>query len=711
MSQAADIQAAIEAAERGERAAAALRLAEVLRADPGSEIAWWWLARCVDDPERRAYCLRRVLALNPLQVDARQALAALAGAAPVSPAPRLGAAIGDAPRTSPETHTAPRGSSEPPPPMNVHPVEAATTAAPARRRSLQSATRRANGSRLGVAGLVGLLCVLIACGLPVLYLILSGTLRQWIAPAPADVPTAVAALPTATPPASPTAQPTARATPTTSAASPTPRPTATLSPAEIDQLRLDARQLMFQQDYDAALAIWDRVLAAAPDDGEAHYRRAQIYQELLAGETYLDLYLDHLNRGLEEINQALALGPLNGDFFLMRKALLLRLAYAQETRANFDVYGQAALDDLRQAVRLGNHETASPIDESLGLMRVGRCEEGLTLARTLAADAAAEYLERGVQYALAVNELCLGQLNPALAHIDKAVVLSSRWEYTYTRAIILYERGDLEAAAAELDRSIEESPFYCGCRYFLRALIRLDQGRLEDAAADLDAGYGQTWDHTGVYLYVQGRLALADGHEAEGWQLIQKAEASLERLYESLRQRILRELDQAGVPPLAASATVSFNPPEPAALPVIPSLADDRWMPLNPGRLITLSDGLGPLLSYANSLRAYHAAPTSALPEGSVAMLSISVLGVPRAAIGDYEYRLWDQVQGGWVRFSPAPGGTLEVPEPTVFVSPAGDVFFLIDHSGSKDRQISQISVALSVRQADGTLLRVGIAP
>lgn len=560
-------------------------------------------------------------------------------------------------------------------------------------------------------GALGLLLILAACGLPVLYVAFSGIWMRWTSPAAIPAPTAVAALATATLLSSPTPWPTSSATPTEVPATPTPRPTATLSPEEIDDLRLAARELMFQDDREGALTAWGQVLAVAPQDADAHYRRAQIYLDWLSGETYLGDYLDHLTRGLDEINQAIALGPVNGDFYLMRAWLLHRLAYAQDTRANFDVYGNASVEDLHQAVMLGNHETASAIDEAIYLMGVGRCEEGLAVARAREADTANEDPRHGITNAMALNELCLGQFNAALTHIDATIAMASHWDYQYTRAIILYERGDLTAAAAELDASIERSPYYCGCRYFLRALIRLDQDRLPEAADDLDAGYGQTWDHTGIYLYVRGRLALHDGDESGGWDLIRQAEATLERRYEQLRVRIVKDMTAAGVAPLEQVATVMYSAAQATELPAPIALPQDRTAPNNVGLRVDLATGIGPLLSYEHTVRAYHAASRTALPAGDVALATIHLQGVSRSAMDEYLFKVWDQRQGGWVTFNPAANGTLDLVDPDGFVSPMGDVFFLIVHHGSEDRRVNWIGVTLAIRQADGGLVRVGLEP
>ena len=59
------IQNGIRAAQEGDRASAKLYLSKAVLSAPNSEDAWWWLGQSVDDPQQRAYCFQRVLAINP----------------------------------------------------------------------------------------------------------------------------------------------------------------------------------------------------------------------------------------------------------------------------------------------------------------------------------------------------------------------------------------------------------------------------------------------------------------------------------------------------------------------------------------------------------------------------------------------------------------------------------------------------------------------
>ncbi|MCS6837023.1 MAG: hypothetical protein NZ750_13525 [Anaerolineae bacterium] len=68
------LQQAIASAKRGERTLARQQLEQVIARDEDNELAWIWLAGVVNTPRERRVCLERVLAINPRNQRARQAL-------------------------------------------------------------------------------------------------------------------------------------------------------------------------------------------------------------------------------------------------------------------------------------------------------------------------------------------------------------------------------------------------------------------------------------------------------------------------------------------------------------------------------------------------------------------------------------------------------------------------------------------------------------
>lgn len=81
------LKAAIAAAKSGERSQAAGLFMQVVKIDPASEQGWLGLGYCLSEPERREYCFRRALAINPNNRVAKSELARLEKPAPVKPSP------------------------------------------------------------------------------------------------------------------------------------------------------------------------------------------------------------------------------------------------------------------------------------------------------------------------------------------------------------------------------------------------------------------------------------------------------------------------------------------------------------------------------------------------------------------------------------------------------------------------------------------------
>jgi hypothetical protein len=74
MSQESQLQQGIEAIKRGDKKGGATVLANVVRSQPQSAEAWYWLAAATENPNEAALCLQRVLQIDPGHGRARQAL-------------------------------------------------------------------------------------------------------------------------------------------------------------------------------------------------------------------------------------------------------------------------------------------------------------------------------------------------------------------------------------------------------------------------------------------------------------------------------------------------------------------------------------------------------------------------------------------------------------------------------------------------------------
>jgi dipeptidyl aminopeptidase/acylaminoacyl peptidase len=83
------LRTGIQAAQSGNKAVARQILEQVIERDPDSELAWIWLATLADNLDERRAHLERVIAINPDNTRARQALEQIIAAppAPATPAP------------------------------------------------------------------------------------------------------------------------------------------------------------------------------------------------------------------------------------------------------------------------------------------------------------------------------------------------------------------------------------------------------------------------------------------------------------------------------------------------------------------------------------------------------------------------------------------------------------------------------------------------
>jgi hypothetical protein len=74
----------IAAARAGDKSTARRLLSQVVQENPASQMGWLWLSGILDTPQGRAFCLHKVLALNPNNQAARRGLDVVEGSKPSS---------------------------------------------------------------------------------------------------------------------------------------------------------------------------------------------------------------------------------------------------------------------------------------------------------------------------------------------------------------------------------------------------------------------------------------------------------------------------------------------------------------------------------------------------------------------------------------------------------------------------------------------------
>jgi Tol biopolymer transport system component len=72
------LEMAISLVKSGDKTKARELLLEYIKKEPHSEAAWLWLGACFDDIEKRKYCLKKALEINPENARVKQALEKLA---------------------------------------------------------------------------------------------------------------------------------------------------------------------------------------------------------------------------------------------------------------------------------------------------------------------------------------------------------------------------------------------------------------------------------------------------------------------------------------------------------------------------------------------------------------------------------------------------------------------------------------------------------
>jgi hypothetical protein len=68
------LQEAVSLYNKGDKSQALKLLSEIVKQEPNNSVAWYGLSLCLDDPDKKIYCLKRVLSLDPSHMKAQQSL-------------------------------------------------------------------------------------------------------------------------------------------------------------------------------------------------------------------------------------------------------------------------------------------------------------------------------------------------------------------------------------------------------------------------------------------------------------------------------------------------------------------------------------------------------------------------------------------------------------------------------------------------------------
>lgn len=731
------LQAGIAAVQAGDLTRAQSLLAEVIKVDPRSESGWLWLGQSQTALDRREYCFRRVLSLNPNNADAKRLLEA---SRPRSTPPAAESLTEKRPTQTP-TPVTPTPTTNVAPALIAAPQSVSSNLLKARvPREAPLVGAEAGGERLlaseptdqvspisspevpstspkPASGLIKILAVLagllvgvMLCGTPLAYAIFSGRFDPLIQTALKPAAPTHSAVATQPPPRTmPTFPPTW--TPAIGAATPvgTPKPlfSRRLEAAQDDIAQ--AHTLMQAEQYAEAVTLWNNVLTQAPEYADGYYQRAESYLGLTSNQRFQSEYQEYQTQALADLNEAIRLDSQISDYYFARYEVQYNLGGLEFYRVDQDVWISQALADLRRADELGATGDTAERQPGFMLLELGRCEEGLAEFNQLTATS--DKPSAGLNTGLAHGYRCEGRFDEALTHIDTALQIYPSFQRKIDRAIILYNLGQLDDALDQINETIEDSPYYCGCRYFLRALIYYDQGKPDLAQKDIDFGTGQTWDRGGLRSYVLGRLALDAGDQEQGIAFLQEAEASLRREYgPQLLERIQQELAELKAPLLSLEVSVQ---PTPTLLPILPQPQPPTPTPVpltepaNAGAIPVPYEGTDALTLNPGEEPVFHFQPPQPLSFTAVEFVDYTLHGGPDGEASGVDLYMWRPSDNQW-RFIPLNWGFNNPSDGPDFVTDTGDIYIFLVNTSGQSVEIDNLSVTLTVDLSDGSSTQYG---
>jgi tetratricopeptide (TPR) repeat protein len=688
-----NLRAGIAAAKSGDLERARGYLARAVRENPSSEEGWLWLGKCLEDKQQRKYCYEKVLQLNPQNREARNELDRLF------------------PAQETETSTPVKATLPKTPPVPTPHVEKKTD-------------WKSNPVLVSILGLLLGLCV---CGLPIFFLIRSGLLSRFNMPTQPQT----LVMPTVTPfeLASPVPTPSFTPTPTLIAnnlpATETPQP---LISVETNMMQIQS--LMAQEKYADAVLLLDQVIQSAPESDEAYYQRAMSYRYLMEHQRSEFEYEEYLEQGLADIDQAIAIRPDHGDYYMLRESLLAALAGQQNYRVDTQHITKYALENASAALNLG--ATLEKYPDRIyvsALIFTDRCEEASQRLQEMIDQTDPNSPSIGGLYRMQSQAfICLGDTKKALQMIDKSMFNNIDMDLKNGfKAEYLYQAGRRSEALQLLNTLIEEKPNYDGWRYYLRALIYQEMGEREKAEEDLMMGAGNTWWHAGLFLYVQGKMALEDGNKEEAITLLQEAEASLGVGSAPLQARIRAELKELGAQPLEITPSVMLNvtsmptmqarPTErpldtPVALATSQVAAAENLgssLPIHAETaiIIDLATGSGKLTLLPDDYPLFRFQPGEPISVKEVKNLVLHVIpGGNEPANPEIQIYMWG-TDGGWGTIAPTWGNN-PIDQPQSRVLPEGDIFLAIRNVSTRTVVLDKLSITLVVETLDGAIKTYG---
>ena len=733
------LQEGIQAVKGGNFERARRLFSLVVEEDPDSEHGWYWLGLIAPDQDQRVACFLRALEINPANREARDRLTRLGVAIPAEydlddselnllpeedeetgplPTAKSDNDVGaySLPTQAPEVfrplddeikpENAPAGQLKTSSPGSANPK------APGARTQdgeylddsygdpdseLESVPNRQSPLVRTLLPILLILLVMVCAGI-LYFSAQAGSLPVWLALGqPSATPSPTATLPSPTPTVTLTPQPTF--TPTATAVPPTPTPTPTLSALDnltsLNSQFEEALRLGQIGQITDAILVWTRVIESAPTYAGAYYSRGRAYLALATSNQQLpENAHEMLQRSLEDLNQAILMGPARGAYYQTRFEILDWLTQLESFRSKREPLLEQMLADIRIAAEYGLVTPFDSPNPGSVLLRMGRCAEALDYYGEQVAANPAAAPRANLYTDLARTYLCFGQLRGAGLYANMANSVEPSPERDWVRAIIVFNLGRYNETLVLLDELLAANPNSPGDRYFLRALVRIQRREFELAQADLDLGFQHSLDQAQLASYASGLLARQAGDQAGAEALFNLAQETISLEYGLVLDQVLQELrlpvPERGIPILPdAIGNYLDQPPEtiqPAAL--LAELADI----LLPVRY----DSSGPFHLPTAERLGLHLYPPVELEILFVDSLTMRLSASPETSFSGIGWSLWDFSQGVWVPTLLSGGDNL-IAEPSRFVNPRGDIYLGIENNSGQTLAIENLNLTLVI--------------
>jgi tetratricopeptide (TPR) repeat protein len=715
------IESGIVAFQQGKKDLALSIFTYIAQTDPNNADAWFWLSRCLDDPEKARFCFQRAIALKPTLATRNAEKIDLEGV-PGSSNEQRGT-------ESPIETGKPQLSSQPIP----HRQNADFGSS--RFRNLTQKTNSSDpdklfhklelGLILFIATLVGFLIV----ATPGFLLISRGALDRFLPARPYETATPSVVLFTPTPTRSVTLKPRSTATRYM-----TPTPDSAGMKATVYALHFQANVFEHQEVYEKIVPVMDKAISIDPSNARSYFRRGAAYSKLISNLRDQSEYITYLNFAIKDFDKAIELNsPEYSDwaYYKNRANAYNNLAGVNPYRADSDKLYQIALDNYQLAYQLGGPTYILYYEVDM-LVQLGRWNEAEEKANQIIKN---KNTDDGLHQDLSILYSIKGDYRKA---IDQAEFLQDGCYSLYTKSLIFYNANQKDKAFNIINQCINDSPEFSGYRYFLRALIYLDRGDYKLAKQDLDIGERNTWGRNGLHDYVLGKLLIHDGKRAEGIEYIRQGEATMNRNVGPLLLRIQKEI---------RNLTVDFLTPETGTvLEVTPLFTPIKgrltprptWTPTStpPGKKTAIAGleqtqtavslpnklpvdaffalvvdpvtGAGKIESREKEIQIFHFQPESAFNPLKIENLVIHFLSPNTTQQMSLKVSIWSPKSGNWIALDTLKWGDNPIRENNEYFTNMEDFYLRIDNEGYETVFLDNISYSIQVTLQDGSVVEYG---